>query len=101
MRNVPSHNIRTFGLYWIYAKRPVHKPETCADRQRAVQQLVRGPIWWFCAGLKAYRREPMSRRRGELRTHLDRGFQRTPGFVTLDGGGGPNSETAISGKSAY
>ena len=47
-------------------------------------QLVRGLIWWFYPDLKAYRREPMSRRRGELRARFDRNFQRTTGFVTRD-----------------
>ena len=37
----------------------------------------------FYADLKAYRREPTSRRRGELLARFDRIFQRTAGFVTL------------------
>jgi AraC-like DNA-binding protein len=77
-------NVGTHGLCWIHAERLVHKLETFTAQQRAAQQLVRGLIWWFYADLKAYRREPMSRRRGELRVRFDRIFQRTTGFVTLD-----------------
>jgi AraC-like DNA-binding protein len=77
-------NVGTHGLCWIHAERLVHKLETFTDQQRAAQQLVRGLIWWFYADLKAYRREPTSRRRGELRARFDRIFQRTTGFVTLD-----------------
>ncbi len=77
-------NVGTHGLCWIHAERLVHKLETFTDQQRAAQQLVRGLIWWYYADLKAYRREPTSRRRGELRARFDRIFQRTTGFVTLD-----------------
>ena len=77
-------NVGTHGLCWIHAERLVHKLETFTDQQRAAQQLVRGLIWWFYADLKAYRREPTSRRRSELRARFDRIFQRTTGFVTLD-----------------
>jgi hypothetical protein len=77
-------NVGTHGLCWIHAERLVHKLETFTAQQRAAQQLVRGLIWWFYADLKAYRREPTSRRRGELRVRFDRIFQRTTGFVTLD-----------------
>jgi hypothetical protein len=45
---------------------------------------VRALLWWFCADLKAYRREPDRRRRRELRARLDRIFRRHTGFATLD-----------------
>jgi hypothetical protein len=43
-------------------------------------QIVRGLIWWFYADLKAYRIEPTSRRRTEMRARFDRIFVRTTGF---------------------
>jgi AraC-like DNA-binding protein len=72
------------ALCWIHAERLVHKLETFTDQQRAAQQHVRGLIWWFYADLKAYRLEPTSRRRSEMRTRFDRIFQRHTGFATLD-----------------
>jgi transposase IS66 family protein len=77
-------NVGTHALCWIHAERLVHKLETFTDQQHAAQQLVRGLIWWFYADLKAYRAEPTSRRRSELRARFDRIFLRTTGFITLD-----------------
>jgi hypothetical protein len=77
-------NVGQHALCWIHAERLVHKPETLTDQQRAAQQHVRGLIWWFYADLKAYRTEPTSRRRSELRARFDRIFLRTTDFVTLD-----------------
>jgi len=77
-------NVGTHALCWIHAERLVHKLETFTDQQCAAQQLVRGLIWWFYADLKAYRREPTSRRSRDLRARFDRIFRRTTGFVTLD-----------------
>jgi len=54
----------------------VHKLETFTD-----QHHVRELIWWYHADLKAYRTEPTSRRRSEMRTRFDRIFQRQTGFV--------------------
>ena len=45
---------------------------------------MRALIWWFYADLKAYRAEPTTRRRSELRARFDRIFRRRTGFVTLD-----------------
>ena len=72
------------ALCWIHAERLVHKLETFTDQQRAAQQHVGGLIWWFYADLKAYRLEPTSRRRSEMRTRFDRIFQRHTGVATLD-----------------
>lgn len=77
-------DIGRHALCWIHAERLVHKLETFTDQQRAAQQHVRGLIWWFYADLKAYRRDPTPRRRGELRARFDRIFQRCTGFATLD-----------------
>jgi hypothetical protein len=77
-------NVGTHALCWIHAERLVHKLETFTDQQRAAQQLVRSLIWWYYADLKAYRTEPTSRRRREMRARFDRIFQRQTGFVTLD-----------------
>src|SRR4051812_20467125 len=92
-------NVGEHALCWIHAERLVHKLETFTDQQRAAQQRVRGLsrltallgisplrglIWWFYAGLKAYRAAPTARRRRELRARFDRTFRRRTGFVSLD-----------------
>ena len=48
------------------------------------QQHVRALIWWFYRDLKAYKREPSSRRKAEMRARFDRIFKRRTGFATLD-----------------
>ena len=45
---------------------------------------MRALIWQFYADLKAYRRNPVKRRKTVLRARFDRIFQRKTGFVTLD-----------------
>ncbi len=77
-------NVGHHALCWVHAERLVHKLETFTDQQRRAQQHVRGLIWWFYADLKAYRLDPTSRRRSELRARFDRIFQRHTGFATLD-----------------
>jgi hypothetical protein len=72
------------ALCWVHAERLVHKLDTFTDRQHAAQQLVRALIWWFYADLKAYKRDPCPRRKGQLRARFDRIFRRRTGFVTLD-----------------
>src|SRR3954451_21153197 len=69
---------------WVHAERLVHKLDTFTDHQRRAQQHVRSLIWWFYRDLKAYRREPIPRRRSELRARFDRIFRRRTGFVVLD-----------------
>jgi hypothetical protein len=77
-------NVGTHALCWVHAERLVHKLETFTDQQRAAQQHVRGLIWWYYSDLKAYRLDPTSRRRSEMRARFDRIFLRTTGFATLD-----------------
>jgi Transposase IS66 family len=77
-------NIGQHALCWIHAERLVHKLETFTDAQRRAQQHIRGLIWWLYADLKAYRLDPTSHRRGELRARFDRIFKRSTGFATLD-----------------
>jgi hypothetical protein len=72
------------ALCWIHAERLVHKLIPFNDRQRLAIDLVRQLIWWFYADLKAYKRDPCRRRRGQLRARFDRIFRRRTGFVTLD-----------------
>ena len=72
------------ALCWVHAERLVHKLDTFTDRQHAAQQLVRALIWWFYADLKAYKRDPCRRRKGQLRARFDRIFRRRTGFATLD-----------------
>ncbi len=72
------------ALCWVHAERLVHKLDTLTDRQHAAQQLVRALVWWFYADLKAYKRDPCPRRKGQLRVRFDRIFRRRTGFATLD-----------------
>jgi Transposase IS66 family len=72
------------ALCWVHAERLVHKLDTFTDRQHAAQQLVRALIWWLYADLKAYKRDPCPRRKGQLRARFDRIFRRRTGFATLD-----------------
>jgi hypothetical protein len=64
------------ALCWVHAERLVHKLDTFTDRHRAAPERLRALIWWFYADLKAYRRSPTARRRGELRARFDRIFRR-------------------------
>jgi hypothetical protein len=68
----------------VHAERLVHKLDTFTDRRHAAQQLVRAPVWWFYADLKAYKRDPCPRRKGQLRARFERIFRRRTGFATLD-----------------
>jgi hypothetical protein len=72
------------ALCWVHAERLVHKLDTFTDRHRAAQERMRALIWWFYADLKAYRRTPTARRRGELRARFERIFRRRTGFAALD-----------------
>ena len=47
-------NVGEHALCWVHAERLVHKLETFTDQQYAVQQHLRGLIWWLYADLKAY-----------------------------------------------
>ena len=72
------------ALCWVHAERLVHQLIPFNDRQRRAVDLVRQLIWWFYADLKAYRRDPCRKRRGQLRVRFERIFRRRTGFVTLD-----------------
>ncbi len=72
------------ALCWVHAERLVHKLETFTDLHRIAQARLRGLIWWFYGDLKAYRTDPTSRRRTELRARFDRIFDRRTGFASLD-----------------
>jgi hypothetical protein len=72
------------ALCWVHAERLVHQLDAFTERQHAAQQFVRALIWWFYTDLKAYKRDPCPRRKGQLRARFDRIFRRRTGFVTLD-----------------
>ena len=72
------------ALCWVHAERLIHKLDTFTEMHRTAQQHIRGLIWWFYSDLKAYRTEPTSRRRSELRARFDRIFRRRTGFASLD-----------------
>ena len=72
------------ALCWVHAERLVHKLDTFTDLHRRAQDHIRGLIWWFYSDLKAYRADPIPRRRTELRARFDRIFRRQTGFATLD-----------------
>jgi hypothetical protein len=77
-------NVGQHALCWVHAERLVHKLDTFTEPQRAAQRRVRSLIWRFYADLKAYRVNPTTRRRGQLRARFDRIFRRRTGFATLD-----------------
>src|SRR3982751_364218 len=72
------------ALCWVHAERLVPKLDTFTDRQHPPQQLVRALTWWCYADLKAYKRAPCPRRKGQLRARFERIFRRRTGFATLD-----------------
>jgi hypothetical protein len=72
------------ALCWVHAERLVHKLDTFTERNRRAQETVRALIWWFYRDLLAYKREPSSRRKAEMRARFDRIFKRRTGFATLD-----------------
>jgi hypothetical protein len=72
------------ALCWVHAERLVHKLDTFTDQQRQAQQHIRTLIWWFYSDLKAWCRDPVPRRRSELRARFDRIFRRRTGFAMLD-----------------
>jgi hypothetical protein len=72
------------ALCWVHAERLVHKLDTFTDLHRIAQTRMRELIWWFYSDLKAYRTDPTSRRRTELRARFDRIFSRRTGFASLD-----------------
>ena len=77
-------NVGQHGLCWVHCERLVHKLDAFTADNRAAQATVRALIWQFYADLKAYRRNPVKRRKTVLRARFDRIFQRKTGFVTLD-----------------
>jgi hypothetical protein len=72
------------ALCWVHAERLIHKLDTFTDKHLQAQQRLRSLVWWFYADLKAYRRDPDKRRRGQLRSRFDWIFRRRTGFATLD-----------------
>jgi hypothetical protein len=82
--NAGQFNVGCHALCWVHAERLVHRLDTFTDAQYAAQQHLRALIWWFYADLKAYRADPSTRRRSELRTRFDRILRRSTGFVVLD-----------------
>jgi Transposase IS66 family len=77
-------NVGQHGLCWVHAERLVHKLDTFTDEQRGAQRKIRALIWRFYRDLKAYRQQPISRRKAALRARFDRIFTRKTGFVSLD-----------------
>jgi hypothetical protein len=77
-------DIGLHALCWVHAERLVHKLDTFTDLHRAAQERMRALIWWFYADLKAYRADPSTRRRSEMRARFDRIFTRRTGFAMLD-----------------
>ena len=77
-------NVGRHALCWVHAERLVHKLDTFTDKHRAAQARVRGLIWDYYAGLKAYRLKPSPRRAVALRKQFDQIFLRRTGFATLD-----------------
>ena len=63
----------------------MHKLDTFTDKHRAAQTRVRGLIWDYYAGLKAYRLKPGPRRAAALRRTVSTASSCVaPASVTLD-----------------
>jgi len=77
-------NVGPHAPCWVHAERLVHQLDAFTDRHRVAQKKVRGLIWDFYAGLRAYRVKPSQRRSLALRARFDRIFLRRTGFVTPD-----------------
>jgi len=76
--------VGTHALCWIYAERLVHKLVPATPEQRRAVEMTRSLIWWFYADLKAWARDPCSRRAAALRARFDRIFRRKTDYTTLD-----------------
>ena len=72
------------ALCWVHAERLVHKLDTFCELHRKAQTHVRSLIWGFYRDLLAYKHEPSSRRKAQLKARFDRMFVRRTGFATLD-----------------
>jgi sugar phosphate isomerase/epimerase len=72
------------ALCWVHAERLVHKLDSFSKHERLAQQKLRALIWWFYRDLLAYKRQPSTRRRLEMRARFDRIFKRRTGSVMLD-----------------
>jgi transposase IS66 family protein len=72
------------ALCWVHAERLVHKLDAFTEHNRCEQQKLRALIWWFYRDLLAYKRDPSSRRKAQMKARFDRIFKRKTGFVTLD-----------------
>jgi hypothetical protein len=72
------------ALCWVHAERLVHKLQPGSKADRRAVDLKRGLIWWLYADLKAYQREPDSKRARALRARFDRIFTTPTGYPMLD-----------------
>ena len=72
------------ALCWVHAERLVHKLVPATAEQRRAVEVTRELIWWYYADLKAWQRDPCSRRAAALRARFDRIFTRRTGYVVLD-----------------
>jgi hypothetical protein len=77
-------NIGHHALCWVHAERLVHKLDAFTEHNRNEQQKLRALIWWFYRDLLAYKQDPCSRRKAEMKARFERIFKRKTGFVTLD-----------------
>jgi transposase IS66 family protein len=77
-------NVGRHALCWVHAERKVHELATFTDQDRTAQARVRGLMWGFYAGLKAYRLNPGAPLAQTLRIRFDRIFQTHTGSVMLD-----------------
>ena len=72
------------ALCWVHAERLVHKLDAFSAHQRREKERIRSRIWWLYADLKAYRENPSSKRRTQLRRRFEALFTTRTGFATLD-----------------
>ena len=72
------------ALCWVHAERLVHKLDAFTDQQRKAKEDIQGRIWALYADLKAYRRKPTSKRKGELTRRFTEIVTTRTGYAMLD-----------------
>jgi hypothetical protein len=77
-------DVARHALCWVHAERLVHKLDTFCGLHRKAHKHVRSLIWGFYRDLKAYKHEPSSRRKAQMKARFDRIFKRRTGFAMLD-----------------
>ncbi len=81
----PQFAIGIHGRCWIHAERLIQRINCGTDGQRSLVKRARGRVWTLYRALKAYKLNPDPAAKKRLAARFDRVFNRTTGFVPLDG----------------